>query len=423
MANLFKKAVFLSNEFPYPFYGGAKMRDAHFIRLLMEKMDVELLCLSQSPELAAGRELARDPSVPPGLRISFIDRGRSSTLRRTMRRAINPFRPEVVSGSSPSMLRALEMRAEPPATLLWVSRMTMAQYVPEARRLGYTVILDEQNIETELLIGGALAALREGQAGHVGVTLSTLKNVPHLLTAAQCSFYESRFCGSSNAVVTTSDLDASRLMRIAPSASVHVIPNSVDCSIYEPVRSMPGTTLLFFGSLNNPANIEGLTWFANEVMPRLKGVLGAHLPRVVAAGASPSAETRRILEHSGIEVHADPPSTLPYLSEAMVVFVPMRSGGSSRVKILEAMAAGRPVVSTGKGAEGLVLAPGYDIWIADRADGFATGILQLLQNQQLRTDLGSHAIRTVETRYDWKCARDMVSNLLESLAPKSDRSA
>jgi glycosyltransferase involved in cell wall biosynthesis len=229
----------------------------------------------------------------------------------------------------------------------------------------------------------------------------------------QCAHYEARFCHASHAVVATCDIDASKLRKIAPNASIFVIPYSVDSPQYERVRSNEGFTLLFSGTLTYRPNVEGLHWFAKEVLPRLRAALGDQLPRIVVAGSNPDAEFVRHLRSSGIEVYANPVSMVPLLAEAAVVFVPIRTGSGTRLKILEAMAAGRAVVSTGKGAEGLTLTPSHDIYIADRPDSFTSAILRLLREPKLRQEIGAHAAKTIQRQYDWRCARGLVEQVLD----------
>lgn len=373
------KALFLTHENPFPPRGSDKLRDFHVLRLLCERIEeVELLCVRQS----ASSE-SEDPAlytIPGNLKITVIEPEVSGLFHRFLKRVKSDDDYEEAVES------ALEERAEP-GRVLWVSRLSMANCVPMARSLGYRVILDEHNVE----------------------------RIPKLWAGVKARRHESVSCLKSNAVVAASNLDATRLARLVPGVPVHIIPNSVDHSKFESARTAEGTTLFFSGSLDHPTNIDGLEWFAGEVLPRLRANLGQRLPRVVVAGANPSDAFRTRLEISGIEVLPNPTSMLPHFVEAAVVFVPIRSGGGTPLKILEAMAAGRPVVSTGKATEGLVLAPTYDILIADNADGFASAILRLFDNPLLRKELGTHAAATVLDRYDWRCGRDTLIELLRSV--------
>jgi glycosyltransferase involved in cell wall biosynthesis len=136
------------------------------------------------------------------------------------------------------------------------------------------------------------------------------------------------------------------------------------------------------------------------------------LPRIVVAGARPSPELRGRLERVGIAVVADPPSMAPLLARALAVFVPIRMEGGTRLKILEAMAAARPVVSTGKGIAGLVLAPTYDVLLGDGADAFTSQLVKLVRDPLLRAGIAAHGLETVTRGYDWRAGRELMARLV-----------
>lgn len=385
-----KKALFLTQENPFPPRGSDKFRDFHVLRLLCERFDeVELLCLTDDESLPESEIIEFESKK---LTISRIHKEKPSFLTRLLR-------PRTLNVYAEPVERALQSRAEK-GKLLWISRLLMASCVPLARSLGYHVILDEHNVESALL------------KQKIG---SPLKRIPNFIVAAQAGYYESRFCLRSNAVVAASSIDATRLSKIAPGASVHIIPNTVDYASFAPARDREGSTLFFSGSLSHPTNIEGLDWFIAEIMPRLRARLSHKLPRVVVAGSKPTPEFAVKLKTNGIEVVANPENMVPHFAEAAVVFVPIRFGGGTPLRILEAMAAGRAVVSTGKATEGLILAPTYDILIENNADAFTSALLRLLENPQLRKEMGAHAAQTVLTRYDWQCSRAVIQELLKTV--------
>lgn len=390
------RILFLTPELPYPASSGGKIREVHLIRILSERFPVEVICFN--PADNARSKQFRPPKaedIPKGVNISLIPRDESPFWKRSLA----ALRPPAFADFRPEVAEILRQRASR-NTLLWVSRFAMAPYIPLAKSLGYRVILDEHNVESNLIFASALSSVRR---------------LPTLWQAAQTSYYEARFCLQADLVVAASDIDASRLSKLAPGVPVHVIPNSIDVSTYRDIRTGTGRSLFFSGSLHQEGNLEALRWFASEVMPRLKLALGSQLPSIVVAGSHPSSDTRDFLQRAGIEVRSNPDSMIPFLADAAVVFAPIRSGSGTRLKILEAMAAGRAVVSTGKGAEGLVLSPTYDIWIADGADRFASAILHLLQDEQCRTEMGQRAAETIEQRYDWRQVRSHVYSVLDHL--------
>jgi glycosyltransferase involved in cell wall biosynthesis len=400
-----QKLIFLTVESPFPPSGGAHIRDAHLINIFRETMEVEVVCFATE----TSTETAEAP-LPKGVRVTRIIYHPGPLWKR----ALSPLRPDVQAGYCRAMEQALRQRAEP-GKLLWISRLGMGKYLELGKSLGYRTVLDQHQVETQVHWNNAFASVHSPR--------TAIKSVTDLFLAAQCGYYEGRICIQSDAVVATSDLDASRLLKLAPGAPVYVIPHAIDCAHYAPIRSQLGNTILFSGTLNYAGNYEGFLWFVDEVLPKLKASMGASLPRIVVAGTNPTLEMQQLVVRAGAELHSDPASLLPLLGGAAVVIVPLRSGRSMRFKILEAMASGRAVVSTPRGAEGLVLAPGYDVWIADAPDKFASAMLKLIENPVLRAEIGAHAAQTADARFDWKYARGLLEALLKRLgrpAPATD---
>lgn len=388
-----KKVIFLTTESPYPPDRKGKYREIQLIEILSEQMEVELLCFAKNTESSPS-----SLSPPPKLRISRVTRDPEPTWKKTL----SLLRPFMMKGYSKSMAEALKKKAEP-GKLLWVSRLSMAPYIPIAHELGYRIVFEEHQIENSV----------------IPRTFSPWA-LSSLLISAQSRYYESHFCTQSDVVVTHNAMDATRLGRLAPGALVHVIPNSIDCSRYLSLRSKLGSILLFCGNINSSRHLEGLLWFGTEVLPRLRAALGAKLPRIVAAGTSPPPPSSPLegtlerLRKAGIEIHCHPEPLNYFLPETGLVIAPVHT--EIQQTILEAMAAGRPVVSTGKAVEGLALSPTYDIWIADDADGFTSAILRLLEDPKLREESGSRAAHTIETRYDSQRLKMTLQLLLTTLS-------
>lgn len=343
-------------------------RNAELISILRQKMEVEIVC--------------SDPRQPGASLWSF-------------------FRAWVRETGSPAANLALELRARAErGKFLWIpdgAGSDCLNLIPLARVLGYQVILDKNELEF-------------------------LRNP---LTSARRDRSEGRDCRGSHAVVAASRLSASRLQKIAPRSTVHVIPHPIDCDAYSETRATEGDCLLFGGRLDSDASAEGLLWFLREVMPRLRNALGDNFPRILvpvpaAAGAEPVSElaqrTRRMLEFSGVELVEHGIGLAGLLAQARIVFVPTRESAEARFPILEAMAAGRAVIATGQSAQGLAFSPSYDLWIADQPDNFATGLLRLLSEAEFRGELGSHAAEAVERNH----GRERVSALVDQLIGSFD---
>jgi glycosyltransferase involved in cell wall biosynthesis len=207
----------------------------------------------------------------------------------------------------------------------------------------------------------------------------------------------------------TSAGDQSTLRRHAPQVPTAVVPNGVDLDFFRPragAAPREPSTLLFFGAVDYYPNTEGLLFFLNEVWPRLS----ARIPRVrlCIVGRRPPAS---VLAHRGpdVEITGMVDDIRPYVERAAAVIVPLRIGGGTRLKILEAMAMGKAVVSTSLGAEGLDVVPGRDLLIADDAEGFAARCAELLDDPGRSDRIGAAARRVVETRYGWGASVERLS--------------
>lgn len=229
------------------------------------------------------------------------------------------------------------------------------------------------------------------------------------LQARRMEVFERHTAARANSVVTVSELDAQRF-RSYGAQTVKVVPNGVDLDYFQPMpkNSKSDSSLLFVGSLDWYPNEDAVRDFASRVFPVIRSRNEKITFRIVGRKQSASL-ANAVRGMPGVELIGEVPDVRPYVAEAGVVVVPLRIGGGTRIKILEALAMHKPVVSTSIGAEGLGLKDGYDLLIADTPEQFATGIESLLANPQLQEQLGRNGRSTVEKLYAW----DLVAAKLE----------
>ena len=187
-----------------------------------------------------------------------------------------------------------------------------------------------------------------------------------------------------------------------PTSQFLVVPNGVDCAHFDALGTRadpPQDTLLFTGSLAYYPNVDGLHFFMREVFPQICAAVPT--VRFLIAGREPPPAITAYAAHPNVEVVADVPDMRDYYAKATVVVVPLRVGGGTRLKILEAMAMAKPVVSTAVGAEGIDVTPGIDIALADDPVEFAGAVVSLLGGQG-RSELAAAGRRLVEQSYDWE---------------------
>jgi glycosyltransferase involved in cell wall biosynthesis len=224
--------------------------------------------------------------------------------------------------------------------------------------------------------------------------------------------FERALARRADAVVAVSPGEGALVRAMAPDTRVVVAPNGVDTDALAP--SPPGDAALFVGLLSYAPNRDAMTWFARDVLPRL----GAGGPEVLVAGRDPGPELESLArEAPRLRLLGFVPDLAPLYARAGVFVNPMRGGGGTRLKMLEAMAAGKAVVSTGIGAEGLALTPGRDVVVADTAAEFADAVRALLADRGQAERVGRAARALVEARYAWSACLAPIEALYASLAP------
>jgi glycosyltransferase involved in cell wall biosynthesis len=193
-------------------------------------------------------------------------------------------------------------------------------------------------------------------------------------------------------VFTVSREDAAALPR-----ETVIVPNGVDAPRFAAVSPPTGNRIVFTGTLDFFPNIDGLEWFCREVWPRVRDARPAAELDVVGRRPHPRVTA---LEGRGVAVHADVPDVLPHLARARLAVVPLRLGSGTRLKALEALAAGRPVVGTNVGLAGLGLTDGEGVLIRDDPAEFARAVVELLGSDEATRQLGGRGAK-LAARFDW----------------------
>lgn len=205
----------------------------------------------------------------------------------------------------------------------------------------------------------------------------------------------------------------------APDAIVELVPNGVDTKYFFPsYASEEDPSIVFTGLMDYPPNVDAVIWFCNEILP----IVHRKLPNLCfkIVGRNPHPKVLELGQKKGVYVTGEVIDIRPYIAESSAFIVPLRSGGGTRLKILQAMAMERPVISTGLGAEGLEVTHGVDILIADNADQFANHILWLLTSPEVGNRIGKAGRSLVVKKYDWEmCLRGFV-NLYDKLLRRKE---
>ena len=310
-----------------------------------------------------------------------------------------------------------EMTARGGYDVAVVEEIALAGYIPVLRRAGVPVVFDAHNVEG--VLRQDIGPPAKGRARGMKARL-----LQQRLFAA-----EGRAIRAADVVWACSGEDSGALERLySPRSRVAVVPNAVDVERYRAAAGEPGlpggdpsapVELLYMGTYSYPPNAAAALRLATEVLPALRA-RGARA-RVTVVGRDPTDAMRAAAA-------ADPDviltgavdSVLPVLAAPRIVALPIEQGSGTRLKIIEALAAGRPVVSTAKGAEGIAVTDGRDIRIRETPERLADAALGLWRDPEAARRQGVAGQRLVEERYSWavaaRCIRESLAGVLANSA-------
>jgi len=268
-------------------------------------------------------------------------------------------------------------------------------------RLAIPTVLFQHNVESEIWRRRVLAEWNPGRKLLYRVEFEKMLG------------YEQSMVRKFHRIIAVSEHDRQLMSEWTDSARIAVVPTGVDLQRYRPDPS-PRTVeplVLFVGAMDWEPNIDGVEYFCREIWPSIQAKVPAARFRIV--GRNPVRRVRRLASNS-VEVTGSVPSVVDHLWESAVVVVPLRVGSGTRLKIYEAMAAGKAVVSTSVGAEGLDVHHDQDILLADDPGTFAGSVIMLLQGAGLRRRLEG-AAATLTAKYDWAAVAAKFGQVLETL--------
>jgi polysaccharide biosynthesis protein PslH len=272
-------------------------------------------------------------------------------------------------------------------------------------------VLFQHNVESALW---ARMALTES---------NPVKKFAYRIEATKMSRYERTALGKFHHIIAVSEYDRQQMLATNPKCAVSVVPTGVDMQKYPlaPPASASPPRIVFTGSMDWEPNIDAIDYFCRDIFPMVRAEFPAAILQVV--GRNPHPRVKR-LASACVEVTGTVPSVGEYLRDATVVVVPLRIGGGTRLKIFEAMAMGKAVVSTSIGAEGLDVENGRDLVLADEPTAIAGAITLLLRDSALRRRYEEAAAK-LAAQYDWSNIEQRFAQVLQqvSRAAAQDRPA
>ncbi len=355
------------------------------------------------------RPLCREVLALPQPMRTLADRARDTLLSRLPDMALRLYTPQMLDS-----LQTLVLRTQPRYDVIQVEGIEMAPYMLALQGLAARdgdrtcFVYDDHNAEYVLQQRAFLTDVRRPRRW-VAAAYS-------LIQWRKLAAYERQVCRRADRVVAVSEADRDALRKLDSHLDVTVVPNGVDLEFYRPgitppLAGMEANALVFTGKMDYRPNVDAVTWFADAVFPLIRELAPGTSLYIV--GQQPHARVAALGARPGIVVTGRVPDTRPYIAGAGVYVVPLRIGGGTRLKVLEAMAMGQAIVSTRLGCDGFPFVDGREVAYADEPRAFAERVAALLREREQAAALGRAARAYVEAHYGW----DAIVPRLEALYP------
>lgn len=389
------RILFLSQSLPYPPDSGVTSRTLNILRQLQQEFDVVLLPYFRrnhqphAEAVHAARRALQASVTHVGTPVPIvaehaITRRVWDHLRSVLTRRAYTYYEYASRDYREQLQRAL---VDSPPALIHLDSLSLHAWL--AHLPAVPLVCTHHNIESEVL------RLR---ADHTTSTLLA-RYIRH--QAAMVEGLERRLSGGFRLNVMMSDLDAERLRRLAPRAQTLVVPNGVDTAFFVPDGARPPVPgrVVFLGPTYMFPNRDGMDYLLEQIWPRIRSAYPTATLQLI--GASPAADRTRYERVAGVACLGRVPDIRPHMREASCCVVPLRVGGGTRLKILDAWAMGKAIVSTSLGAEGLDAVDGNNILVRDDPSAFAQAVISVLSDVGLRQALEANAREIAEQRYSW----------------------
>ena len=398
-AAVHQKILVLTPQYPYPPHQGTTIRNYNLIAYLAKRHTVSLLSFGDPAQ-------SRDTPLQSLCHSVQVVGPPQRTMRQRLTGLFLSRLPDMAqrlpSAKFRAALAATLAREDP--DVVQVEGIELAQYLFQAvagraaRRRRPLLVFDDHNAEY-VLQQRAFETDSRRPRRWIGAAYSFVQ-------WRRLRGYERRACLAADRVVAVSQADATALRRLKPDLSPVVVPNGVDMAFYTApppaldAQQTPGPhDLAFTGKMDFRPNVDAVLWFVQEVLPLVR--LSSPDVRFWVVGQNPHPRLASLAGHPGVVITGRVEDVRPYIAAAGVYVVPLRIGGGTRLKVLEAMAMGKAIVSTQLGCEGFDLVPDQELAIADAPADFTSAVLDLLGNPDRRERLGRAARRFAGSRYDW----------------------
>ena len=414
------KVLWFSHLVPYPQSGlGVLQRSYHLVRELSRVHEVYLLAFVQRKIIT---DLLGDVEVG-------LQRAHEHLGQYCARVQFLPI-PSDCSRSGRMWLAARSLTGAHPYTIRWLRSGTARKVVADWNAtVDFDVVhldtlslapyrkvftrgvksLDHHNIESDMMLRRAR------------IEKHPLKRLYFWQEGVRLQRYERRVCPQFDLNITCSDLDTERLKGIAPGVRATEVPNGVDTDYFRPDdASERPLSLVFAGNLSWYPNAAAMLFFADKVWPSLK----KELPEVtmdVIGGNPPLALSALAVRDKDFRVHGFVPDVRPYINSAALYVCPIMDGGGTKLKILDALAMGKPIVAHPIACEGIAVREGHDVMFAREPRDFVQSIASLLRNPQKRKAMSANARSLAESSYSYALIGRKLAGELEKASYAAGR--
>ena len=383
--------LFISATVPYPATDGGRIRVLNLLKQIAKSDRVTFLALETVPTDREGIEYLRNF----GIETHLLEFGMWIIARSILRKQPLTVAKYYVPAMESAIKQLIQSRM---FDVIHFEMLHTGQYLKALPDLRVPTLLSLQNVDS---------AIWRRLARQTG---NPLKKLAFWMQYHSFRRYEQLMAGKFTACACVSEEDKNLLADLCPEISIAVIPNGVDVESYKPDHSLTEeATIVYTGSMDWLPNEDAALYFYKRIFPLIE----AQIPDIkfYIVGQNPTKRVKELSRHSNVIVTGMVDDVKPYIAKASVYVVPLRIGGGTRLKILEALAMEKAVVSTAIGCEGLQLTPGKDILIADEPEKFAQLVIQLVQDEKRRQQLGKSGRKQVEEKYDWRSIGKQLNEL------------
>ncbi len=397
------KLVLLTPQLPYPPHQGTTIRNFNIIKHLAPRHAITLVSFGTAEELANA-----EPLRALCQRIEIAPYPTRSMMQRAWTTLTSPL-PDMALRLKSAVMHATVERVlrEEPFDVVQIEGIEMARYAMnlKSQNSNLKIVFDDHNAEYVLQKTAYESDIKKITRLHAALY--------SLIQWKKLERYEYSVCLRANHVVACSDADAASIATLFRQKSqienrqskISVIPNGVDTAHFVPslevcAKPLAELSMTFVGKMDFRPNIDAMTWFVEDILPRIRAEIP--LAHLVIVGQKPAPRIQALAQNPGVEITGWISDTRPFVADAAVYVVPLRMGSGTRLKVLEAMAMGKAIISTTRGVEGIACTPNDDVVIADTSTAFARAVIELLRDPQRRRELGRNARALVESKYDWR---------------------